>query len=478
LGCSSPKPSAPQAKTPAKPGISVSCSQGQATEILKRFAPSFQAATDIAVQIKSRSIGEPAAPEADLWVIEPAEMPQWAASDKLQPVPDEMRASGGEYSWKSLLPAYRSKLLVWDKEVFAVPLADEPIFCFWRTDLLSDVKNRAAFKAKFGRDLTPPATWQDVERIAQFFQGQPRPGLARPCASLTALPKDDDGLDRAFYLIAAPFVRQAIREDHVADTSPRLLFSFHYDVETGKPLLHTAGFRAALEMLCRLQSYRAAEGADPLQSFADGEAVLCFAGAPSIVRFQHSPIIKNRFTVSRVPGSDLVYGLDNAAPTPATANDVPYLGAAGAVMVVPKSSAHAAEAFKLAAYLSNPKTSRDIATDPVWGGGVFRHEHLAGGMGWGSFDLGLGQTEELVKILRETYVHTEISNPLLRLRIPDQASHRSVVLREIRAALFAGKKPADAMRDADAAWRDLDSKMTPAERLSTYRLSVNLFGGG
>ena len=477
LGCSGSKPDNAQAKTPAKTVIKVSCSQGQAAEILKRFAPAFQAATAIAVQIKTRKPEDPADAEADLWVIEPAEMPRWAASDQLLPVPDEMRAPGAEYAWNSLLLDYRSKLLVWDKEVFAVPLADDPTFCFWRTDLLADPKNRAEFKTRFGHDLTPPTTWQDVERIAQFFHGKPRPGLERPCASLTALPKDDDGLDRAFYLVAAPFVRKAIREDHLGKTSPRSLFSFHYDVETGKPLLHTAGFAAALEMLCKLQLYRATVDADPVQSFADGEAVLCFASAPSIVRFQQSPAIKNRFTVARLPGSELVFGFDDTAPASSGINDVPYLGAAGAVMVVPKSSAHASEAFKLAAYLSNPKTSRNIATDPNWGGGVFRIDHLAVGMGWGSFDLPLGQTEELVKILHQTYVHNEISNPLLRLRIPDQASHRSVLLREIRSALFSGKKPADAMKYADAAWRELDSKMTPAERLATYRLSVNLSAG-
>ena len=477
LGCSGSKPAEAKAKPPVRTAIRVSCPQGQATEIFNRFAPSFQAATGISVQIKSRKLEEPVDAEADLWVIEPAEMPYWAAPEKLLPVPDDMRASGAEYAWTSILPAYRSKLLVWDKDVFAIPLADEPTFCFWRTDLFADAKNQAEFKTKYGHDLAAPATWQEVERIAQFFHGKPRPGLARPCASLPALPKDDDGLDRAFYLVAAPLVRKAIREDQMGKTSFKLLFSFHYDIETGKPLLHAAGFAAALEMLCKLQPYRATANADPVQSFADGEAVLCFASAPSIVRFQHSPAIKNRFAVARVPGSEVVFGFDDAARATPGTNDVPYLGAAGAVMVVPKSSAHGPEAFKLAAYLSNPKTSRDIATDPAWGGGVFRIEHLAAGMGWGSFDLGPGQTEELVKILRETYVHNEISNPLLRLRIPDQASHRSVVLREIRAALFSGKKPADAMKDADAAWLELDSKMPPAERLSTYRLSVNLSGG-
>src|SRR5207245_2663437 len=115
-------------------------------------------------------------------------------------------------------------------------------------------------------------------------------------------------------------------------------------------------------------------------------------------------------------------------------------------------------------------------TDPAWGGSAFRVEHL--GLNWGSFDLAAGQRAELIKILQETYKHTGVSNPLLRLRIPDEATHRAVVLREVRAALSAGKKPREAMEAADKAWRELDSKMPPAERLATYRLSVNLPAGG
>ncbi len=474
VGCSGPKREPVVAKNVKKPVVTVSCPAGPAYEILKRFTPSFQAANGIKVAIKTHPETAPDA-GADLWVIEPALMPSMAATGKLRTIPEDLTAPDGEYSWHTILPIYRSKLLIWDQESFALPLADEAMLCFYRTDLLTDPKNLAAFKAKFGRDLTAPTSWQDVERIAEFFHGKPRSGLDRPCASLTALPKDDDGLDRLYYLIAAPFVRQAMNEFKVTKTSRRELFSFHYDVETGKPLLHTAGFAAALDMLCRLQRFRAAAGPDPEKAFADGEAVICLAPVPAIARFQKSAASKNRFAVSRPPGSEVVYGFDqhkNAAG--AGVNEVPYLGRKGEVMVVPKTAQNANDAFGLAAYLSNPKTSRDIVTDPEWGGGVFRNEHLAVGMGWGSFGLAVGQTEDLIKILRETYVHTQISNPLLHLRIPDQASHRAVVLREIRAALFSGKKPAEAMKDADKAWQELDAKMTPAERLATYRLSVNL----
>jgi multiple sugar transport system substrate-binding protein len=444
-----------------------------ATEILKRFAPAFQAATGISVEIKQRSLEATPAGDADLWLIEPAQMPYWAAAGKLLPVPSELMEQGNDFLWSNILPVYRSKLLKWGKEDLALPLVDQTVICFYRADLFADPAHRSAFKAKYGRELGKPTTWQDVVRIAEYFNGKPRPGLNRPCASLSSLPTDDDGLDRAFYLAAAPFVRRSIKEDANQKVSIRDLFSFHYDLETGKPLIHTAGFAAALEMLCQLKPFHAATSADPAASFAAGETVICLASAGHSVRFQQSSAIKDRFAIVRPPGSEVVYGFDGAsAPTPGEVNDVPYLGALGTVMVVPNSTNKAAEAFKLAAFLSNPKTSRDIVTEPSWGGGAFREEHLK--LNWGSFELGAGQREELIKILKEIDQHTSVSNPLLRLRIPDQASHRAALLKEVRAALNSVKKPKDALADADKAWRELDSKMTPAERLATYKLSVSL----
>lgn len=471
-GCTGSKPPPAPPKVTPKTVVKVSCSPGTGTEILKRFAPSFVAATGIDVELKTRSPEEPPAAEADLWLIEPAEMPGWAAAGKLRPVPDELREQDSEYDWKNILPVYRSKLLKWDKETLALPLVDETVLCFYRTDLLADRQNRTAFKAKYGRELAKPTTWQDVARIAEFFHDKPRPGLSRPCPSLPALPTDDDGLDRAFYLVAAPFVRQSVKEDANQKVSMRDLFSFHYDVGTGKPLLHTAGFAAALELLCRLQPFRAAPGSDPAKSFAEGETVICLAPIGNSIRFQKSPTIRDCFAVARPPGSDVVYGFDGQPRVMSDANKVPYLGATGTVMVVPTAAANPVDAFKLAAFLSNPKNSRDIVTDPAWGGCAFRDEHLR--LNWGSFELAAGQREDFIAILQETYKHDSVSNPLLRLRIPDQTSHRAALLREARAALLSKKKPKEAMEDAEKAWLDLDSKMTPAERLATYRLSVNL----
>ena len=44
---------------------------------------------------------------------------------------------------------------------------------FYRKDLFGDAKNQADFKAKYGYDLAPPATWDQVADIDEFFNRAP-----------------------------------------------------------------------------------------------------------------------------------------------------------------------------------------------------------------------------------------------------------------------------------------------------------------
>jgi len=55
------------------------------------------------------------------------------------------------------------------KKYWAVPCeADATGFCY-RKDLFEDPNEKAAFKAKYGRDLAVPKTWQELYEIAEFF---------------------------------------------------------------------------------------------------------------------------------------------------------------------------------------------------------------------------------------------------------------------------------------------------------------------
>lgn len=66
---------------------------------------------------------------------------------------------------------------------FAAPCETDAIGFVYRKDWFEDADEKAAFKAKYGRDLMAPETWEEFRDIAEFFQ---RPAERRyGCSLLT-----------------------------------------------------------------------------------------------------------------------------------------------------------------------------------------------------------------------------------------------------------------------------------------------------
>lgn len=64
---------------------------------------------------------------------------------------------------------------------YAAPCETDAIGFVYRKDWFEDPDEQAAFKAKYGRDLGPPDTWDEFRQVAEFFQ---RPDQKRYGASL------------------------------------------------------------------------------------------------------------------------------------------------------------------------------------------------------------------------------------------------------------------------------------------------------
>jgi multiple sugar transport system substrate-binding protein len=475
-GCSGGPATTPRAEARPFDGVTlrVACPGEPAKGVVERYGRAWAARKG--VRLEAAAYDPPSGPEAvagaDLWLIEPAALGRWAAADRLAPLPDEYMRERGEarpkYDWAGLLPLYRERLLRWGDRAYALPVLGEAPLCFYRLDLFRDPDHAAAFRARYQRDLAPPATWDEFADLAEFFNG--RPGTSPSLPPLA----DDDEIDRAFNAVAAPYVvRPASGLDLPRDRDVRAeLFSFHCDFATGEPRVASPGFVRALETMRRLQACRApADGKPGPEAFAAGRAVLCLTDAPWVPRFQKGPA-HPAFGVCRVPGSKVVFDYATGKPeAPPGGNYAPYLGAAGCLGVVPRGAAQTEAAFALLAELSGPEASRQIAIEPAWGGGVLRADQLSSAAGWSSFGLDQGQTSALMGALQQTLVHSGMGNPATRLRLPNEAAYRQALLEEVRAALAGKKEPAAALKAAEERWRALD----PAERRRTgYAHSLGL----
>lgn len=450
--------------------LKVAAPAGPAEELLRQRAPAWASRQGCTVEVLSYKPGG-SLPEADVWVLRAAQMPRWAAAGELAPVPSAMTdRDDRSYDWNKLHNLYRDKLLLWERTAYGVPLLGESPLCFYRTDLLSDPGHRQDYHNQHQRQLEPPETWQDFLRIAEFFKGRAAAGLDD--SSLPPLPTSDEALDRLFYQTAAPFVRRAIYEAPAVKPSDADLFSFHYDLTSGKPRLEEPGFVEALRVLQRLQACRRAGTADePEQAFAARKAVLCIADAPWVPRFRKGAV-KDHFGVCRVPGSEVVYTADGEKPIKG-GNHVPYLGAAGWVAVVPARAAHAEGAWALLAELSGPSGSRQVVISPQWGGGAFRTEHGLGASDWNGFGFDSEQAKAFAKALGQTLWPPGLRNPLVRLRTPDERSHREALTAELRKALADGSNPGTALATAATRWQELD-RVRGTAALADYHRSLGL----
>jgi multiple sugar transport system substrate-binding protein len=456
--------------------LRAACPAGAPAEVVGLYSRGWDSRNATTVEVRQLQAGQdPASVEgADIWVIPPVELPRWAAANRLLPLPSEYTSVDNPYQWNRLLPLYRQQLLVWGEgRWFGLPLLGESALCCYRSDLFADEKHKAEFTKKTGKTLAAPATWDDYAAIAEYFHG------ANQSPSLPPLPADDDALEREFYTIAAVFARRAIAVEQDRNQQEQRedeLFAFHYDLKTGKPRVDGPGFVRALRLMQRLQKYRAEQpAAAPELAFREGRAVLCLTDATRLREFQTTAALRDNFGVCRTPGGETYFdfftGEERVSPG---GNRIPYLGAGGWLAVVPKGAAHPEAAFALLAELSGPRVSSQVVVEPRWGGGATRDEHFRATR-WDAFDLDAARTMALKEALRETVQHQGLRNPVLRLRTPDEATHRAALVAELRPAL---KDPqtdaAQVLTRVARRWEELDKARGEAAHLADYRISLGL----
>lgn len=477
-GCSVKLPQTSSPPPHAGSTVRVACPDEASGRLISLHSRGWQSRQQAKVEV----VGPPAHlkpnqwPQADVWVVPAADLGALVAADLLEPLPGSVTAADASYGWMSLLPLYREKLLIWNRIPYALPLIGDAPMCCYRSDLLADTKQATAFEKQYERKLGPPVTWLEFEQIAgHFFQVQGRP-------SLPPLPADDAGLERLYYTIAAGFARRALTDEEAIPAEEReRLFSFDYDLRTGQPRIAGPGFLHALQVMQRLQKYRAQAGSSPEDAFARGDAVLCLTDAWALARFQDSRTskVRDKVGICRVPAAEGFFGSTGAMIAAGSrGNQGPYLGAGTWLAVVPKSAASSEAAVSLLTDLSGRETCAEtvIDTSPAsrWAGGALRLDQLEERTRWDAFDLDKDRTGDLKEALRKTLQYRGVKNPVLCPRTPLAAERRKVLVKELRAALQPSGDAAAALHRVEAAWVELDKKYGPEKALEDNRVSQGL----
>jgi multiple sugar transport system substrate-binding protein len=70
---------------------------------------------------------------------------------------------------EQLFPNWWRELSSYQNKTYGYPFTSLTTFLCYRKDLLDNPANQRSFKARYHRELKPPATWQEYSQLAEFF---------------------------------------------------------------------------------------------------------------------------------------------------------------------------------------------------------------------------------------------------------------------------------------------------------------------
>ena len=174
-------------------------------------------------------------------------------------------------------PALRD-LYTWEGKGYGVLNDADGQVLYYRRDVLTDAKWQAAFKERHGYDLpVPPATWQQVQDIAGFFDGENwDAGDGQADSGMVLHLKQGEQGHYHFQSLAASF---AVTPGPQVDRHHKVFF---FDPEDMRPLINSPGHVAALELLQALNETGPVEQIgwrlpQAWEYFLRGKAVMTFS---------------------------------------------------------------------------------------------------------------------------------------------------------------------------------------------------------
>lgn len=452
--------------------LTVSCPDPAFRAALTPLARSWAARTGAAVEM----VPTPPVPDspADIAVIGFANLGALADRGDLVPVPTEIKNANHPYQWLSVLPAYRSERFTgWGGQTLGLPLAGDGAVLVYRADRLSDIGAILAFETLTGKNLVPPATWEDLAELAGFFtwlDGRP---------ALPALPDDPAQLSELFFRIAACYDRPALGEaQQVTDQAESLSFQFH--AESGRGRLDAPGFRLAADQLARLRTgagwvkdlWAGGRPADPVAALLpDDGAVLAVLSIGQLGRLRDATgVMPTRFGVAPLPGVRVRFDRMTGTPQPGIGgvNYIPYF-AGGKVGAVRTRCVHPEAAFDLLTDLGGPGRSLDLVGNPAAGAGPYRDSHLdpKEAIIWLGYGFGPDATTHLREAVRR-FVSKEVRNSVYGLRTPDQELLNRLLATELKQLVTRPESAEAALRRVADAWKNANPGLPP-EKLTGWR---------
>jgi multiple sugar transport system substrate-binding protein len=382
--------------------------------------------------------------------------------DYLAPVPEKYIDTPG---MKDVTPTYR-KVATWGNTMVQYTVDADRNYMKYRRDVFENPAYQKKFKEKTGHTLAIPKTWEDYDRIANFFNGWDWAGDGKLHYGSAEITKRDDLMFSAFIDRAVAYAK-----------NPHVKGGLFFDLKTMKPLINTPGFVKGLEMFIKAKRFFPPGGdnfglGDEIFSFGGGQTLMSYTWDDAFVQAME-PTSKIRFKVGSapLPGSHEVWNrLTNKWEYFATPNAPAYV-TWGWTSAVAKASKNKDMAFDFLCFFSNEANADHDLQIGRFGINPYRNAHFtdafwADKMGWG-------------KTVGDQYVKTLLTidrskNHVFDLRIPGVNQFMSSMATGVSEAMAGQKTAQQALDDVAKEWQQIVDRIGVDKERAAYANVVRL----
>ena len=376
----------------------------------------------------------------------------------LTEMPPAMRETA---AWNDILPVYREHLMQWNGRYVTQTIDGDQHILYYRRDLFTHPLEQERFKAKYGYDLNPPATWEQYYQIAEFF--------TRPGSNLWGTAEAYRRGGEQFWYF---FTHAAAYTHH-----PKLPGSMFFDPDTMDAQINNPGWVKALTDYLNGRNV-APPGA---LGFTSGDIHNIFAGGSVAMNFDWGDTGVNAADANR----SLIPGVVGTAPLPGSkqvwnyktrqwdsfpdVSRAPFLAFGGWQAAVPVNSNEPAAAWHFIAWLSSPEVSGEAVVTPQAGINPYRESHFKIER-W----LKLFTPEEAKLYLDAQRRGLNSPNVALDLRIPHYAEYINALEIQLTRALNLLVSPQEALDNVAKSWNALTNRIGRKQQRAAYRASMGL----
>ncbi len=375
----------------------------------------------------------------DLLMFNPAWMGEFV--DYLMPLDEYM--GKWDPAWGDIHPGFQKWQNMYGGKRYSMTMDGDILMLYYRKDLLEDPKEKAAFKEKYGYDLGPPETWDQVIDIAEFFQ-RDTDGDGKVDFWGYA---DQGKRGRSFYWYLLRYLAYGSPDPHFFDTS------------TMKPLINSPEAAEALE-----NYVKAVKLAPPgVLGWEWDELYNAFMQGKLAMSIHWPDEGKRHIELEKaVPGALMGY----AVPPGVRKDGKLYRRSStggGWILGLAKDSKNPEAAYMVMWYMLGPEVSLSLVLDPGTGQDLFRTSHFSSGV------TKVIAPEDYLKVYDDC-----ISVLYPELRIPGAFEYYDTLDLYVQKALTGEITAKAALDEVAKRWEKITNRLGKEKQLEKYRAAMGL----